>query len=107
MTVTFKSKTTGDLLMLTQHAEALMKVMGREPSASGILLPEQMPQALAALKALPAEHDAPAEPDDEEQATATEPDRSDEYVSLRQRAWPLIQMIERAQASDQAIVWGV
>ena len=28
-------------------------------------------------------------------------------VSLRQRAWPLIEMMKRAHAEDQDIVWGV
>lgn len=106
MAVKFKSKVTGDLLMLTSHAEALMRVIGREPSVRGILQPEDMPAALAALKALPTEEETPPEPDEDGQAPAS-PSFADEHVSLRQRAWPLIQMIERAQAGGASIVWGV
>jgi hypothetical protein len=30
-----------------------------------------------------------------------------EAVTLRQRAWPLVEMMKRAHAEDQDIVWGV
>jgi len=106
MTIKFKSKATGDLVMLTRHAEALMKVIGKEPSQQGILLPEDMAAALTELKALPAEQPQPAEPDEDGQVPVV-PAFADEQVSLRQRAWPLIQMIERAQAANEAVVWGV
>ena len=45
----------------------------------------------------------PSDDADDERAPAF----GDEPVSLRQRAWPFIQMIERALAADKAIVWGV
>jgi len=36
---------------------------------------------------------------------AAEADSDD--VSLRQRAWPLVEMMKRAQDADVPIVWGV
>ncbi|HNJ83875.1 MAG TPA: DUF1840 family protein, partial [Piscinibacter sp.] len=30
-----------------------------------------------------------------------------EGVSLRQRAWPMVEMLRRAQAEGKEIVWGV
>jgi len=111
MPLTFKSQATGDLVMLKAHAEALLSAMGKSDLSKGILVPADMPGALAVLKALPddarrgsqeASDDAgePVEP-------KPEPAFADEAVSLRQRAWPLIQMIERAHAADKPIVWGV
>ena len=105
MTFKFKSQATGDLLMLSAHAQALLQRIGKSPDPKGILTPEEMPAALAALKSLPGDEplaeDASAEKDDDdEQLEAT-------VVDLRRRAWPLVQMIEAAQAAKEPIVWGV
>ena len=38
---------------------------------------------------------------------AADAERDQDAVSLRQRAWPLMQMIERSQAENREITWGV
>lgn len=106
MAITFKSKATGDLVMVSAHADAMLNALGKpllsvEPK--GILEVRDMPAALAALQGLPSEVPQPAEQDEDENL----PKPVDEPVSLRKRAWPLIQMIERAQAANEPIVWGV
>ena len=105
MTFKFKSQATGELLMLSAHAQALLKHIGKSCDPKGILTPEEMPAALAALRSLPldelSEEGASAKQDgDDEQPDAN-------AVDLRRRAWPLIQMIEAAQAAKEPIVWGV
>lgn len=106
MTFKFKSQATSDLLMLSAHAQALLTHIGKSADAQGILTPEDMPAALAALKALPGE-----DPHSEPAALHDDPDegaKQDEgAVDLRRRAWPLVQMIEAALAAQQPIVWGV
>jgi hypothetical protein len=51
----FKSKAAADLIMLQPHGQHLLEIIGKhsatEPSLKGILLPEQMSQALDALSA--------------------------------------------------------
>jgi hypothetical protein len=106
MAFKFKSQATSDLLMLSAHAQALLQHIGKSAEGSGILTPQEMPAALATLKALPGDEppaDAQSKPDEPEQEAGP----SDGAVSLRQRAWPLVQMIERAHAADKPIVWGV
>ena len=44
----FKSKVTGDLIMLEPDAKRMLKIMDREDQVKGIFLAEQMPQAIAA-----------------------------------------------------------
>lgn len=105
MTFKFKSQATGDLLMLSAHAQALLQHIGKSSDPKGILTPEEMPAALAALKALPgdeplAEDASAKKDDDDEQAETT-------AVDLRRRAWPLIQMIETSLAANEPVVWGV
>jgi hypothetical protein len=101
----FKSKATGDLIMLGANGDELMRLMGREPAAQGIVQPADMPAALQALQAAIAAQEAAAA------AAAADGDAQDAQgprgVSLRQRAWPLIEMLRRAQAADEPVVWGV
>lgn len=106
MAITFKSKATGNLVMVSAHADALLQSLGKPPlsaSPQGILEPKDMTVALAILQGLPADVPPPQASEDEDDA----PLPVDEPVSLRKRAWPLIQMIERAQAANEPIVWGV
>jgi len=46
----FKSKVTGDLIMLEPDAKRLLKIMGREDQTKGIFLADQLPTAIAALE---------------------------------------------------------
>lgn len=93
----FKSKATADLIMLGPNGDQLLRLLGREPSQKGIIEPQDMAPAIAELQ----------------RAIATEEaDRGDEplpanKVSLRQRLWPMIEMMKRAQAAREPIVWGV
>lgn len=105
MALTFKSPATGDLLMLQAHAQALLKVMGKDETGAGILCTEDMDAALAALRALSAQ--PPAQPVVGPDGAQVEVGFQDEPVSLHKRAVPLIKMIEEAKAAGKPIVWGV
>jgi hypothetical protein len=103
----FKSKATGDVIMTTEVGDRLMKVLGREPAAQGIFLPGQMPAAIATLEqAVAAEEDGFRRAAEEAAAEGRKlpPVKG---VTLRQRTWPLIDMMKRAQAAGEEIVWGV
>ena len=96
----FKSKSTGDLIMLGPHGDQVLRLMGREPAAQGIIEPAAMAAALAALQDAVAAEAAPADGDD------TAPDQP-RAVALRQRVWPMVEMLRRAQTGGVAVVWGV
>lgn len=96
----FKSQATGDLIMLGPHGDQVLRLMGREPAAQGILEPEALAAALAALQAAVAAEAAAAAAD------GPDPDRP-RAVALRQRVWPMVEMLRRAQAAGAAVVWGV
>lgn len=116
MTVTFKSQATGNLVMISAHAEALLRVLGKTATEPGILEVPDMPRALASLRALSTE-EPPEPPQVNGDAGSATDNRSgedkppvgfqDEPVSLRQRAAPFIRLIEQAQAEGKPIVWGV
>ncbi len=93
----FKSAATGDLIMLAPNGDQMLRLIGREPAPQGIIEVTAMPAAVAALLAAIAIEEAPPEDDE----TRLPP------VGLRQRLWPMIEMLRRAQAADAPVVWGV
>ncbi len=107
--VKFKSQATGELVMVQAHAAMLLKLLGKVPE-QGIIEVADMPRMLAILKGIP---DEPVNDEGLPVGRDADEDKekrlafSDEPVSLRKRAWPLVQMIERAQAEGHPIVWGV
>jgi hypothetical protein len=92
----FKSSATGDVIMLAAQGDQVLRLIGREPSAKGIIEVADMPAALVALQAAIAKGDAPepAPNDDDPQAAPA--------VGLRQRLW-----LRSAHAAQAVVVWGV
>jgi Domain of unknown function (DUF1840) len=103
----FKSKAAGDLIMTAPVGDRVMKLMGREPAAQGIFKTDQMPAAIAALEQGIADEERARRDAETEAAAEGRTLLLPKEVSLRQRAWPLIEMLKRAQAADHDIVWGV
>ena len=99
----FKSKVTGDLIMLGPHGNQLLALLGRQPASQGIIEADAMPAALSALQAaIDAEAAAAADAAED----ADEP-TGGQGVALRQRLWPMIEMLRRAHAAGVPVVWGV
>jgi hypothetical protein len=100
----FKSKAAGDVIMMGPGGDQVLGIIGKAPGPKGIIEPGQMPAAMQALEAaIVAEDAARREATDEDDA---KPGKGD-GVSLRQRAWPLVEMMKRAHAANEPIVWGV
>lgn len=113
----FKSKATGDLIMLEPNGRRVLQIIGKDPSSTGIILPAQMPDALAALeKAIASEEAAIAEAkaamkakqafSDEDEAAKTSHSNTD-AVPLRQRALPFMELLKSSHSAGVEIVWGV
>ena len=99
----FKSKAAGDVIMLGPNGDQVMRLAGREPAAKGIFEVEHMPQLIAVLEQAVAGDEAARKP-----ATDDEPDKpgKGDGVSLRQRVWPLVEMLRRCHAAREVITWG-
>lgn len=98
----FKSKAAGDVVMLGPNGDQILRILGREPAPKGIFEAADMAAAIAAIEAaIAAEEAAPSDGDDDDAKTGPR------AVALRQRAWPLVEMMKRAQAANEPIVWGV
>jgi Domain of unknown function (DUF1840) len=98
----FKSKAAGDVIMLGPNGDQVMRLVGREPAAKGIFEVAHMPQLISTLEQAVAADDAARKPDD----NTDEPQAKGDGVSLRQRVWPLVEMLRRCLAAREAITWG-
>ncbi|MGC4395570.1 DUF1840 domain-containing protein [Hydrogenophaga sp. T2] len=103
----FKSRETGDLVMLRPHGQRLLEIIGKDPHSPGVLQPEEIPRAIERLRAAVAAEEA------EQKPAADEADGDDDKaaeraaVSLRMRSAPFIEMLERCLKAGVEVVWGV
>ncbi len=109
MLIVFKSKAAGDVMMFGDVAHTLMEIMGKDPGDKGIVTVEQLPEAIARLKAAVAQDKAekPVIDHDERLFEKTPEGGKREYVSLARRAVPLIELLEFSLKEGEPVVWGV
>lgn len=108
MIYTFKSKATGNVIMLEPTGRRVLEIIGKDPaSPKGIVLPEQMPAAIAALQEAIRADEARRAQSAREAATDPDATMRGEDITLRQRARPFIEMLERSLAEKREVVWGV
>ena len=103
----FKSKATGDLIMLEPNGRQVLQIIGKEPGAKGIIEPAQMGSAIQALEAAIAREEADQKQADAQAGAKGEKAGRVEGISLRQRAVPFVDMLRRAEKAGEDIVWGV
>jgi hypothetical protein len=101
----FKSKAAGDLLMMTNVGDQILRIVGREPAPKGIIEAAALPQAIRALEEAIA--DAELTRRDAERGESDDEERGAEAIGLQQRAWPMLEMMRRSLAERADIVWGV
>jgi hypothetical protein len=103
----FKSKSAGDVIMMGANGDQVMRLLGREPSTKGIIESADIPSAIAALEKAVADDEAERARAEAEAAAKGEKLAPREGVSLRQRVWPLIEMMRRTHQHGHDVVWGV
>jgi hypothetical protein len=106
----FKSKATGDLIMLEPNGRRVLQIIGKDPSSTGIILPAQMPAAIAALESAIAAEEAAnqaAKNAKSEQSDESAKATMSDVVPLRQRALPFMELLKNSHKAGVEIVWGV
>ena len=107
MLITFRSNASADITMFGHVAEALLRMMGQSGVVPGALMAPDVPPALARLKAT-IEREG-AKPTPEAPGAPPQPAQHDEEapppVSLRQRAYPLIGLLEAAAREEEDVTW--
>ena len=103
----FKSKAAADLIMLQPNGQRILQIIGKDITSQGIILPEQMPMAIAALEAAIAAEDAAHKTAKADAAESGKDLPHGDAITLRQRALPFIDMLRRCEKAGKEIVWGV
>lgn len=98
MLIKFYSK-VGGFTMFGDVGQKLLKAMGQSGALPGAIRPEDIPAAVARLRGVVV--DSGGEP------SGRDGDPEDEAapVTLGQRAFPLIELLERAAAEDCEVLW--
>jgi hypothetical protein len=122
MIVTFQSPASGDVIMFGDVAKRMMQIMGKDESDKGIVTVEQLPGAIALLKAAIEEDKQQRVGMQEEDLPQTEKvmrsgihadgadgtaQNSRPFVTLAQRAVPLLELLEWSLKKKKPVVWGV
>ncbi|HEY8881249.1 MAG TPA: DUF1840 domain-containing protein [Roseateles sp.] len=103
----FKSKAGADVVMLGESGDAVLRLMGREPASQGILEVAALPGLIQALEAGVADDEAQFQRAVDAAKAAGEPVPRRQGVSLRQRAWPLHELMQHSLKEKADVVWGV
>jgi hypothetical protein len=110
MIVIFKSDAAGDVIMFGDVAHRLMKIMGKDVTAKGIVTVEQLPDAIARLEAAITEDKARFAGVAEEERPLSEVGARGElrpFVTLTQRAVPLLELLQWSLKKKKPMTWGV
>lgn len=103
----FKSKAAGDVIMMGPAGDDVLRLIGKAAAPQGIIEVADMAAAIAALEqAVAADESARAEAESAAKAEGKKV-APREGVTLRQRAWPLVEMMKRSMGENAEIVWGV
>jgi hypothetical protein len=108
--ITFRSDAAADIMMFDDVAKHMMEIMDKEVAARGIITPEQLPDAIARLKAaIAADHERHrGEREEDRPQTEDVPGGGQRaYVGLAQRAVPLLELLEYSLKADTPVMWGV
>ena len=105
MLITFSTKSAADITMFGHVAEALLRMMGQSGSVPGAILAADVPPALARLKEAVAEGGSQPSPSAPEKPAEKHDEDAPPPVNLRQRAYPLIGLLEAAARANSDVTW--
>lgn len=103
--VTFRTKAYANITMFGEVAVRLLRLMGHTGTVPSAIRPEDIPDALRRLKAGIAAAEAAAVPEEPSEARQESGDSEEPRVSLKQRAFPLIQLLEAAERENVPVMW--
>lgn len=110
MLIKFRSNTVAEVLMLSANAAPLLRAAGKsigdEVPERGVFTVEQLPAAIAGIEAAiqADETHRSAQPADHEDDDTPVPPMA-QHVELRQRAFPLLDMMRRSLQDDEDVTW--
>ena len=106
MLVTFTSNTSGEIIMFAETARRLLDIIGKTCSALGVITEEQLPEAIEKLqRAVLAEKNEVSEESQRLNKAGDDEDPKTPGIGLAQRAYPLIELMERIRVIGGFVMW--
>lgn len=110
MLITFHSKVVAEVLMLTDHAGVLLQAAGKsfgdKIPERGMFTVDQLGPAIQGIeRAIEESQGNPAEDEEDEDKPAVAP--MARAVGLKERAFPLLDMMRQSQAAGAEVTWEV
>lgn len=101
--ITFSSPAGANVLMYAEHARPLLRFAGKdENDPQGIFTAEQLPTAITALQA----GIAAAKQQDAPESNDGLPEEHKGFTpNLATRAWPLLDLMQRAEKAGKPVTW--
>jgi len=106
MLITFKSRASGDVIMLENSGRQMLSLLGKDPDdKEGIISVDQLSGAIASVKKAVEDDKATlAKPLSNEPESKSD---SDDNVHLFQRAQPILELLERSLKDQAPVTWGM
>ena len=102
MALTFRTKACGDVTMLDANAKQVLAIIGKEFGVRGVITAAEAATAAAKLRDAVAAESGDRGPDEDR-----EPEAARNWVPLKTRVQPFVEMLDRAHARGADILWGV
>ena len=102
MLITFHTKSYADITLFGDIGKQLIELMGHTPTVPSAILAEDLPAALAHLRAGVTATSAQSQVSDKKDVHTDDEERP---VSLANRALPLIQLLEAAAKDNESVMW--
>lgn len=105
MLVKFTSNTSGEIIMFAEVARRLFDILGKEGSARGVFTLEQLSEAVEKLRQAAGEKNMGQSAGAVQDGGEASGGGKSPPVGLAQRAFPLIELMERTRKDEGFILW--
>jgi uncharacterized membrane protein YkoI len=113
MLISFKSKSSPEVLMYQEHAQRILDLLHKNPTR-GVITAAEAAQALSVLENEVAVSKLHPENDVEHDVHAHEQEEGEtvehavqQRVNFSARAFPLLEMLRAAKQDNENIIWGI
>ncbi|APR35012.1 DUF1840 domain-containing protein [Paraburkholderia sp. SOS3] len=107
MLVTFKCRSTPDVVMLRNLAQYLLTLIGKQVGSRGVISHDELDTAISRLQCA-IEKEALAEAAlDALHHVPNDHGSHDDPEAVKHRAWPLLDMMREAHRHGDDILWGL
>lgn len=100
MLVKFHSSESGELMMFADTARILLRLLGKECTARGVITQDELPDAIARLQAAVVRNKA-----ESPKGPGAESNNGELPIGFVQRATPFLELLQRSHKDKGYLLW--